>query len=212
MNRSLTRTTAWMGLATPVLQFTGQGFIQAGGAEPPFSAPAADIAEFFARRDPNLFALGSYLSVLSVLTLLWFVGGLYAIFRDDGRAPIALACGIVYAAGLSPGWEIAAFRAPEGIDPEQARFAFDLGNLAFANSWVSLAGFCVAIGITLLASPSFPRWLGWWAIASGTILVAARAVWTTPFWFSGYALFWLWVLVLCVRLLRASDVRQTQPT
>jgi hypothetical protein len=89
-----------MGLATPVLQFTGQGFIQAGGAEPPFSAPAAE--------------------------------------------------------------------------------------------------------------PSFPRWLGWWAIASGTILVAARAVWTTPFWFSGYALFWLWALVFCVRLPRAPAIRPTQ--
>jgi hypothetical protein len=41
---------------------------------------------------------------------------------------------------------------------------------------VALAGFCLATGIALLGSPSFPRSFGWWAIGSGALLVAARAV------------------------------------
>jgi hypothetical protein len=44
--------------------------------------------------------------------------------------------------------------------------------------------------------------LGWWAVAAGVCLVAACAVWTNQFWLVGYFLFWIWAVVLCVRLLR----------
>ncbi len=45
-------------------------------------------------------------------------------------------------------------------------------------------------------------WLGWWAVAAGVCLVAAKAVWTTYFWLVGYGLFWVWVIALSVVLLR----------
>ncbi|HCT77924.1 MAG TPA: hypothetical protein DGG94_16485 [Micromonosporaceae bacterium] len=200
------RTTAVAGLATIVLLFGGQAFIQVGGGEPAFDAPATEIANFFAKRDQDLFAIGSYLSVLSIVTMLWFVGGLFVLLRDDWRAGIALVSGALFsAAAVAASWELAVFRVSEGVDPQLARFAFDMGNLSFASGWVALGSFAIATGWALLSSQSLPRWLGWWAIAAGVCLVAARAVWTTPFWFLGYSLFWIWVIVLCVYLFRLAN-------
>jgi len=48
---SALRTTAFAGLAATALVFGGQGLIQIGGVEPPFDAPAVDIANFFATRN-----------------------------------------------------------------------------------------------------------------------------------------------------------------
>jgi hypothetical protein len=203
---ALRRTTAIAGLATFVLQFGGQALMQVNGQEPAFDAPAAEISAFFAAVDPDLFAAGSYLSVLSVLTVLWFFGGLYALLREDWRAPVALVCGVAYATGAGVGWELAAFRTREGIDPQLARLAFDLGNLSFAAAWVALGGFTLAVGWSMLTGPYARPRLGWWAIATGVALVAARAIWTTSWWLLGYASFWLWAIVVCVLLLRRTDL------
>jgi hypothetical protein len=206
---SLLRTTAFSGLATIVLVFGGQGFIQVGGGEPPFDASATDIANFFATRDQDLFPMGTYLSVLGVVTLLWFFGGVYALMKDDWRAMIAVISGVVaVAGGISTGWELASFRVSEGLDPQIARLAYDMGNMAFASAWVAFGSFALATGWALLSSRMWPRWLGWWAVAAGVCLVAAKAMWTTPFWLLGYFLFWIWVIALCVLLLRRASRAQ----
>ena len=196
-------TTGVAGLVAFVLLFGGQMLIQVGGSEPPFDAPADTIARYFEARDPILFATGTYLNVLAVVVLLWFVGGVYRLLGDDWRAPIALISGAV-ALGptLTAGWELAVFRGPEGVDPQIARAAFDLGNLSFASAWVALGGFAVAVGWSGLATGRLRPWLAWWSVTAGIRLILARAVWTTPVWFLGYALFWLWVITLSVRLLR----------
>lgn len=203
---ALWRTTAIAGLVTLGLQIAAQAFIQVGGPEPPFDAAVNDVAAFFTARDRQLFAIGSYLSVLSVLCFLWFVGGLYRILRADWRAPIVLACGLGYAAGVGVvGWELAVVHDPQSLDPQLARLAFDIGNLSFATAWVMLGGAAIAAGWAILAGDELPAWMGWWAIAAGLSLVAARAVWTTPVWFFAYAAFWVWAVALSVTLLRRSS-------
>lgn len=123
--------------------------------------------------------------------------------RDDWRAMVALVSGVVYvAATIAGGWELAAFRVGEGLDPQIARLVFDMGNLGFASAWVALGSFALAIGWVLVASRQWPSWLGWWAVAAGVCLIAARAVWTNQFWLVGYFLFWIWVIALSVVLLR----------
>ena len=54
----------------------GQSLIQVGGPEPSFAAPAHEIVAFFEDRDSVLFNIGSYLSTLSLLPLLGFLGSL----------------------------------------------------------------------------------------------------------------------------------------
>jgi hypothetical protein len=41
-------------------------------------------------------------------------------------------------------WQLVAFRVSVGLDPQLARFAFDVGNLAFANAWVAMSSFPIA--------------------------------------------------------------------
>jgi hypothetical protein len=44
----------------------------------------------------------------------------------------------------------------------------------------------------------------WWAIISGLGLALSRYFWTSEIWLLPYGLFWVWVIVVCVRLLRWS--------
>jgi hypothetical protein len=200
------RTTAIAGLLTILLAFGGQALIQVGGGEPPFDARAEDVAAFFATRDSVLFPIGAYLSVLGVVTMLWFLGGLYTLTRPGLPAVIALISGVVFVAVVSTGgWELGTFRQAEGIDPQIARLTFDMGNLGFANGWVALGSLAVAAGCALLSTRVSRPWLGWLAIAAGVCLIPARAFWTTQFYLVGYGLFWLWVIALCVVLLRKPD-------
>lgn len=215
MSTGLRRAVGWSGLASIVLLFGGQGFAQAGGTEPAFDAPAAEIVAFLESRDPTLYPIGSYLQMLGLVALLCFVATSYVWLRrlegdQPWRSTVALACGI---AAVGPvvvgGWDVAQFRADEGISPELVRYAYDAGNLGFANVWVLLGGFAVAAGSVLLTAAGSPRWLGWWAVAAGVALVAVRTVWTGDLWFFAYALFWLWVATLSVRTLvsKSSSTR-----
>lgn len=206
--RTMSLTAGISGLLFLILGLGAQGFIQIGGAEPAFDAPAAAALGFFETRDPELFTVGAYLSVLALVTFLWFLSGLWVVLREaEGgtawRSMVAFASGLVFVAFVTNGgWQLAAFRAAEGLDAQLARFAFDMGNLGFASSWVALASLLIASGWIMVASRSLPNWLGWWAIVAGAGFLAARAVWTMPFWFFPYALFWLWVIAVSILLIR----------
>jgi hypothetical protein len=206
--------TGYAGLAAFVLLFGGQAFMQTvGTAEPAFDAPAAEIQRYFETRDPTLFSIGSYLSVLGLIALLWFVCGMYAQLRADADRhewlpTVALASGVAMVGSTLPQvWQVAVSRVGEGLEPQLGRLAFDMDNLRFANAWVALGSFAVAAGWAMLPSRSTPRWLSWWAIAAGAGLIVSRAAWTTYLWFFPYALFWLWVLVVSVRSLTGAQKR-----
>jgi len=92
----------------------------------------------------------------------------------------------------------------EGVDPQVARLAFDLGNLSFATSWVALGGFLVAASLALRSERLAPRWTTWLGLLAGAGTIAARAVWTTPFWIAGYGLFAIWTVVVCAAVLGRS--------
>lgn len=206
--RTLFLSTGITGIAAVILLFGSQGFVGVGGGEPAFDAPAAQIHDFFGARDPILYAVGSYVGVLGLVVFLWFVCGLHTLLRGaEGdppwRSTVALVSGVLYVAVVMVGgWDLAAFRVDEGLDPQLARFAFDMGNLGFATSWMALAGFALATGWVLLSSRSMPRWVGWWAIVAGVALLAARAVWTSSVWLIGYSLLMLWIIVVSVLLVR----------
>ena len=186
--------------------------VAGSGQEPGFTAGPGQVLAFFRSVSSPLAQFGSFVSVLGAVALLWFAAGLAALLREVEPAPAwrsnaAQACAVVLVALiLAADWDAAALRAAD-LDPQVARFAFDVGNASFANAWVALGGFAVATGWIIVSMRRRPRrwlppWLGWWAIASGTGLALCRAAWTNPIWFLPYALFWLWLITVSVLLLR----------
>ncbi|TDO47923.1 uncharacterized protein DUF4386 [Kribbella sp. VKM Ac-2527] len=206
--RTMSVATGIAGLAALVLVIVSQSLLLAGETEPDFDAPAAEILHFLEAQNETLYAAGSYLSLLALMTMAWFVAGLSAVLRQaEGdpawRSAVALASGIVFVAlVMTGGWQVGQFRLDDGLDPQLARFAFDLGNLGFANSWIALGSFMLAAGWIIVDSRSLPAWLGWWALVAGVGFLIARAVWLSPVWLIPYALFWVWVVVVCVQLVR----------
>ena len=67
---------------------------------------------------------------------------------------------------LDVSWEAASYGATD-LDPAVASFAFDLGNLGFANIWLAMGSFAVCCGWVVLSTRILRRWLGWWAIVAG---------------------------------------------
>lgn len=207
---------ALAGIAFPVMQMIAQGFIQVGGMEPTFAAPASEILVFFQNRNPALFSIGGYIFILSLVPFLWFVGALWDELRamEDGSgwlSVVACGSGLVAASALTDpgGWPLAVFRINEGLDPQIARLFFDQGNLNFANLWVSLGNMVLAVGLIARQTNRYPRWLGWGSIALAVGLFLARAVWTSPVVFVPYLLFWLWMILFGILILRRE--KRAQP-
>jgi hypothetical protein len=200
------------GIVFVVLQMAAQALIQVGGAEPPFDAPASTIAAFFMARNSQLFALGDYLSTLSLIAFLWFLGSLWAALRRSEGEPgwlsfVAAASGlmIVAAVGGGGGWPLAVFRKDQGLDPQIARLLFDQGNFAFANAWAMLASLSLATGVVSIRTGALARWLGWAGVLIAGGLLAARAVWASSgLVFVPFGLCYLWLIAISIVLIRRA--------
>jgi hypothetical protein len=216
------RVTGVVGLVSFVLLFVPIIAISSLG-EPPFVASAEEIRAFFVNSSAGWVQAATTLTRLAAIGLIWFVAGLSLLLgRAEGsppwRAVVVLVSGAMLPAYLllEVSWDAASFGIGD-LDLAVASFAFDAGNLGFANVWLAMASFVVACGWVVLSTRVVGRWLGWWAIASGLGLVISRFVWTSAIWFPPYAAFWIWVIILCVKLIRrpaamlsAADGRNRQ--
>lgn len=204
-SRGLRRLTGLAGLATLLLVFIPG--IAGSAREPGFTGTAEQIGAFFRSVDTAMGSIGSFASTLGVIAFLWFALGLSSLLRaaesnPPWRSTIAAGSAAVFVAvALGGSWTAATLRAAS-LDPDVGRFAFDLGNASFANGWVALGSFAVCIGMAIISTNLLPRWLGWWVTIAGAGLALSRAVWTSEVWLLPYALFWVWVIVVCVTLLR----------
>jgi hypothetical protein len=206
------------GIAFIVLQMAGQLLFQSGGAEPAFNAPAAEILEFFQAKDAVLFEFGGFLTSLSFIAFLWFLGSLYStLSRGEGQPAwislIAVASGVLMVVPVVGGsWMLAVFRIDEGLEPDMARLLFDQGNFGFAILWVFAASFLLATAVVAIRSGALPRWLAWAGVVIAVVLLVARAFWATPSSaiFTAYVLFGIWLIAASVVLFRASDSQTTK--
>ncbi|HMI33518.1 MAG TPA: hypothetical protein VK499_05285 [Propionibacteriaceae bacterium] len=150
-------------------------------------------------------------STLGMIGSLWFfVAFGFLLRRAEGdppwRSTIATLSGALLAAlGLiGASWEAASLHGGR-ITPEAADYAYAFGNVGFANIWIALASFAVCSGWVILSTGVLERWMGWWIVVVGLCLAVARFAWTAGFWGVGYALFWLWIIVVCIRLIVRPD-------
>jgi hypothetical protein len=105
-------------------------------------------------------------------------------------------------------WFFVAFgyllRRVEGDPPWRSTIATLSGALLAAYGLV--ASFALCSGWVILSTRALERWMGWWLIVAGLGLVAARFVWTSDVWTVPYLLFWVWLLVLSIRLIRQPNL------
>ena len=212
----LSRTTGLIGLAAVVLVFTPIIAVSTLG-EPPFTATTEQAYVFLSRTGSGWPEVAAAVVVLAALTLVWFVAGLSLLLaRAEGSPPWRAVAGLISGVllpmymVLDVSWDAAGHRAAD-IEPALAAYAFDVGNLGFANAWVAMGSFAVACGWIVLSTRVLGRWLGWWAVVAGVGLVLARFVWTSQVWFAPYFLFWIWVVVISVQLIRGRVRWDGQP-
>jgi hypothetical protein len=208
----LARITAVTGLISVVLLFTSI-IALAARDEPPFTASNEEARAYFAKIAVGWAQTAIALSSVAAIGILWFVVGLTLLLRrvegdPPWRSTIALASGVLLTAytALDASTDAASFGGAD-LDPAVAGYAFDVGSLGFANAWLALASFAVCAGWVVVATGIFGRWLGWWAIISGLGLALSRFFWTAEIWLIPYLLCWLWMIIVCVRLLRWSPAR-----
>jgi hypothetical protein len=199
------RSTGVIGLGTIVLLFTSIIAISTVG-EPPFVASAEQARVFFVNGSRGWVQTVTALTSLAAIGLIWFVVGWSLLLgRAEGgppwRSAVALASGIMLPAYLllEVSWEAASFGAAD-LDLAVASYAFDAGNLGFANVWLAMGSFAVCCGWLIISTRLVGCRLGWWAIASGLGLVVSRFFWTSGLWYLPYFAFWIWVIIICVRL------------
>ncbi|GAA1846995.1 DUF4386 family protein [Asanoa iriomotensis] len=177
-----------------------------GFQDAPFTSNAEQAVAFFRSVDDAFGWASSYLTIVGLIAMLWFMLGLALLLRryERGvpwRSAFLAGAGVVsVVSGQIASWDAAVYRS-EDIDPQVARYAFDLGNLSFANGWVATGAAAICAGTIFLRSARLPNWLGWWAIIAGVGQVLARAVWTTDLAFVPFTAFWLWAAVVSVMLL-----------
>jgi hypothetical protein len=205
---TLARATGGAGLVGIVLLF-GPIIAMSTLGEPAFVATREEVTAFFRNTAESSWAdAAGTVALLGLVALTWFMVGLCLLVgRAEGQPPwrstVALVFGALFAAYLftDSSWDAASNRGAD-LDPGLAHFAFDMGNIGFANAWVSMGSFAAFAGWAVLATGVFRWWLGWLMVASGVGLALSRFVWTTDAWLVPYALFWIWVIVVCIRLLR----------
>jgi hypothetical protein len=207
---AMARATGAAGLVGVVLVFVPVIALASLG-EPPFDATREQVVAFFRNIAESSWAdLAEAVLLLGVVALTSFVVGLCLLLRRaEGepawRSTVALVFGALFAAFLvtNTSGSAASNRGAE-VDPGLAHFAFDMGNLGFANAWVSMGTFAAFGGWVVLRTRVFRPWLGWLMVVSGVGLALSRFVWTTDVWLLPYALFWIWIVALCIRLLRKT--------
>ena len=203
----LRRGTAVTGLMVVPLLFAPTIAISTLG-EPPFDATEDQAVAFLATSANTSWAqTAMVVQSVAALGLLWWAVALTQLMRRaEGEPPwrstVALASVVIFTAYvvLESHWQTAV--QLDDLDPGLALFAFDAGNIGFADSWLALASFAVASGWVIVRTRMLPPTLGWLALVSGVGFVAARLDWTSWVWFLPYALFWTWVIAVCVTLLR----------
>jgi hypothetical protein len=137
------------------------------------------IVSFFRSLDDTMGWLMSYATSVGLIAYLLFTIGLALALRPHERglpwrSAFLAAAGVVsVVSGQIASWDAAVFRA-SSIDPQVARYAYDLGNLSFANSWVVAGAVGICAGLVMLRAPRLPRWVAWWGPVAGVGEVLAR--------------------------------------
>lgn len=201
--RNLARITGAAGIIAFVVVLSTS--LANGYQSAEFTSDAEQATAFFRSLDDWFGAFSAFLTSVGLIAMMWFAIGLALLLRRydselPWRSSFLAGAGILsVVSGQIASWDAAVFRSDD-IDPQVARYAFDLGNLSFANSWVATGAMTLCAGLLIVSSRELPNWLGWWAILAGAGSVLARSVWTEGAAFIPFTVLWIWVAVISVLL------------
>ena len=154
--RNLARITGAAGLVTLVVVL---GTSLANDYQSaPMDSSANETVAFFRSLDDTFGAVSSFLTAVGLIAMLWFTLGLALLLRRyEGELPwrsvfLAGAGGVSVVSGQIASWDAAVYRSAD-IDPQVARYAYDLGNISFANSWVATGAVAICTGLIVLGEP-----------------------------------------------------------
>jgi hypothetical protein len=190
--RRLVRATGVAGLTMPLLTLAPI-IVASTAGEPDFNGDRAAVLEFL--QDTRWGAgVAGFLFVVGLVAMVWFAVGLaFLTGRAEGtpawRSAVAAASAVVFVVANLGGPAEAARHRAETLDADVGLFAFDMSNIAFANSWVAMGSFMACSGWVMASTRCLPAWLGWIGIAGGIGLAASRAAWTSSLWLAPYLLF-----------------------
>ena len=212
---TLSRVTGAAGLIT-LLAVVGASLVD-GYQNQAMTEAAPAILSFFRSLDDRVGWLMSYATSVGLIACLWFAIGLALTLRTyergvPWRSAFLAAAGVVsVVSGQIASWDAAVFRS-DSITPQVASYAYDLGNISFANSWVATGAIGICAGLVMLRAPGLPRWAAWWGLVAGAGEVLARAWFRHAFAYAPFALYWAWVLAMSILLLAGRlTARADQP-
>ena len=200
---TLARVTGAAGLVT-LLTVVGSSLAD-GYEHQSMTEATPAILSFFRSLDDRVGWLMSYATSVGLIACLWFAIGLALTLRPyergvPWRSAFLAAAGVIsVVSGQIASWDAAVFRSGS-ISPQVASYAYDLGNISFANSWVATGAVGLCAGLVMLRAPGLPRWAAWWGLLAGAGEVLARAWFRHGFAYAPFALYWAWVLAMSVLL------------
>ena len=200
---TLGRVTGAAGIVT-LLAVVGTSLVD-GYQNQSMTEAAPAILSFFRSLDDRQGWLMSYATSVGLIACLWFAIGLALILRPHERgvpwrSTFLAAAGVVsVVSGQIASWDAAVFRSGS-ITPQVASYAYDLGNISFANSWVATGAVGICAGLVMLRAPGLPRWAAWWGLVAGAGEVLARAWFRHGYAYGPFAIYWAWVLAMSILL------------
>jgi hypothetical protein len=200
---TLGRVTGAAGIVT-LLAVVGTSLVN-GYQNQSMTEAAPAILSFFRSLDDRVGWLMSYATSVGLIACLWFAIGLALTLRPHERgvpwrSTFLAAAGVVsVVSGQIASWDAGVFRS-DSITPQVASYAYDLGNISFANSWVATGAVGICAGLVMLRAPGLPRWAAWWGLVAGVGEVLARAWFRHGFAYAPFAIYWAWVLAMSILL------------
>jgi hypothetical protein len=179
------------------------------GESPGLDATRQEVARYLADAPGDTQQwIGHSIALIGVGFLIVFFGRLYSVLREGGGsrlAAVALVAGVVgagiHVAVYAPFAALAIGKEP--FDPEVARFAFTLSGAFFVLAWLPLAAALFAAAGAILQSKVLPRWFGWVTLGQAIVFVAGLFLLAVTLGgFVAYPLFWLWLILGSIVLIR----------
>ena len=184
------------------------GIILVAGGRPAADAPPSKVIPYYqhgSHRDR--VHLGTFLILIGVFFLIWFVGALRELVRSyAGEGILATVTGIggaVYAA-----LTLAGVAVEEGIYtmsddtyrhevyPGVIHAANDVGYMLHSAGGVGVGAMIVAVSLAALRARALPAWVGWLSVLAGIVSIFAFA-------FIPWFVIAVWLVVASVLATRA---------